>query len=241
MGSDFDKLSEAEHTNSEGHEGVKAIVDTFTDRMGDEDGVSSKILTVPNIISFCRLLLIPIFLILLLKGHDVAAALVFAFAALSDCIDGFIARKTHAVSKLGQILDPFVDRLLMASGAIGLIVVGRLPIWMVVLVLLRDAVLLVGGTWLLKEKGIRVPVIFAGKVATTFLFSGFAFLLINWPIVNGLGVTTAAWLPGFTAATCSVGIWFVYAGLLLGIFTTSYYVIKSAKALHQVNMQLKSM
>ena len=224
-----DMLSEREEQTTGTPSGVAAFVDTFTDRMAEEDGVSSKILTVPNIISFCRLLLIPIFLVLLIKGHDVAASLVFAFAALSDSIDGYIARTTNSVSKLGQILDPAVDRLLMVSGAAGLIVVGRLPIWIVVLVLVRDLVLLCGGAYLLRKWSVRVPVIFAGKVVTTFLFAGFALLLINWPKVAGLGWTTLSWLPGFTAAPCSFGIWLVYAGLFMGIFTTLYYIIKALR------------
>ena len=228
MPSTFDEqLSEREEQTTGTPSGVAAFVDTFTDRMAEENGVSSKILTIPNVISFCRLLLIPVFLVLLIKGYDIAASFVFAFAALSDCIDGYIARTTNSVSKLGQILDPAVDRLLMISGAAGLIVVGRLPIWIVVIVLVRDLVLLCGGAYLLRKWSVRVPVIFAGKVVTTLLFFGFALLLINWPKVPGLGVTALSWLPGFTAGTFSLGIWFVYAGLVLGVFTTLYYIIKA--------------
>lgn len=198
-----------------------------------EEPVSDKIITIPNIISFIRMLMIPVFLYLLLKGYNLGASILFAVAALTDCIDGYIARATHSVSRLGQILDPAVDRLLMISGAIGLILVGRLPLWIFLLVLFRDAVLLVGGAWLLRTWQVRVPVIYAGKVVTTLLFSGFAFLLINWPIVAGLGWTSLSWLPGFNALPCSVGIWLVYLGLVMGVFTTSYYVIKSVMGLRE--------
>ena len=238
MPSAFDETkSKRDHAETGTPSGVAAFVDTFTDRMADEEGVSSRILTVPNVISFCRLLLIPVFLYLLIHDCNLAAACVFAFAALSDSIDGYIARTTHSISKLGQILDPAVDRLLMVSGAVGLIVVGRLPVWVVILVLVRDLVLLCGGAWLLRRWSVRIPVIFAGKVVTTFLFTGFALLLVNWPQVPGLGITELAWLPGFTQASCSAGIWFVYAGLVLGIFTTSYYVIHSIHALRDAKDQ----
>ena len=73
---------------------------------------------------------------------------------------------------------------------------------------------------------IRVPVIFPGKVATTLLFTGFAGLLLNFPQIPGLGITSVSWLPGFTSEYCSWGIWFVYAGLVLTVFTTSYYVAR---------------
>ena len=64
-----------------------------------------------------------------------------------------------------------------------------------------------------------------GQVATTFLFVGFAGLLLNMPLIGGLGWFEASWLPGFGSEACSWGIWFVYAGLLLGLFTTLYYVL----------------
>ena len=87
---------------------------------------------------------------------------------------------------------------------------------------------------------IRVPVIFAGKVCTTLLFSGLAFLLLNWPLMQGLGWVGASWLPGFNGGVCSMGIWLVYAGLLLGVFTTSYYVIKGILAWREAKAGLKA-
>ena len=64
--------------------------------------------------------------------------------------------------------------------------------------LARDLLMLIGGGILLTKYKIRIPVIYPGKVATTFLFVGFAGLLLNWPLVGGLGVCDIAWLPGFT-------------------------------------------
>lgn len=186
--------------------------------------VTDRVLTLPNVISFVRLCMVPAYLVVLLQGHDLAATLLFAVAAGTDFLDGQIARRTHCVSKLGQLLDPAVDRLLMVAGVLGLLLVGRLPLWVVAFVLLRDLLLLAGGGYLIKRWGIRVPVIYPGKVATTLLFVGFAGLLLNMPLVPGLGVCDVSWLPGFTADPASWGIWFVYAGLLLALFTTAYYV-----------------
>lgn len=197
---------------------------------GDQE-VSNKILTVPNVISFIRLCFIPVFLALLFNGYDVAATLVYAIAAGTDWIDGQIARRTNAVSKLGQVLDPTVDRLLMISGVVGLCIVGRLPVWIVVVVVVRDLFLLGGGAILLFRFHTRVAVVYPGKVATTCLFVGFVGLLLNWPLIPGLGLTEAAWLPGFNAASCSWGIWFVYIGLALAIATTVYYIYAGIKAL----------
>ena len=205
--------------------------------------VTDRIFTLANIISFIRLSLVPIFFILLLDGHDFAATLLFALAASTDWVDGQVARKTHTVSKLGQLLDPAVDRILIITGVIGLLIVGRLPLWIVILVLARDLLLLIGGGVLLIHYKTRVPVIYLGKVASTFIYIGFAGVLLNWPLVSGLGLCDIAWLPGFNSLAVSWGIWFVYIGLVLAIITTTIYVmhglqaIKEAKATqeHEVN------
>ena len=189
------------------------------------EAVTNRIFTNPNVISFIRLCMVPVYMVLLLNGYDLLATFMFALAAGTDWIDGQLARRTNCVSKLGQLLDPAVDRILMSCGVIGLMLVGRLPIWIVFVVLGRDLMLLVGGAYLLKRYHERVAVIYPGKVATTFLFVGFAGLLLNMPLIGGLGWFEASWLPGFGFEACSWGIWFVYAGLLLGLFTTLYYVL----------------
>lgn len=187
--------------------------------------VTNRIFTIPNVISFIRLCMVPVYMALLLNGYDLLATFMFALAAGTDWIDGQLARRTHCVSKLGQLLDPAVDRILMSCGVIGLMLVGRLPIWIVVVVLGRDLMLLIGGAYLLKRYHERVAVIYPGKVATTFLFVGFAGLLLNMPLLGGLGWFDASWLPGFGSEACSWGIWFVYAGLVIGLFTTLYYLL----------------
>ena len=192
----------------------------------EEYEVSNKIFTLPNFLSFIRLCMIPVFLVLLLNGFNLAATLVFAIAASTDWVDGQVARRTNSVSKLGQLLDPFVDRFLMISGVVGLLIIGRLPLWIVLVVVLRDIFMLIGGSYLLSRWKVRVPVIYAGKVATTFLYIGFAGVLLNMPLLEGLGGVSVSWLPGFSFEAYSWGFWFVYAGLVLLIGTTTYYIVK---------------
>lgn len=202
--------------------------------MARSEQVSDKVLTAANVVSFVRLCMIPLYLGLLLNGFDLAATLVFAVAAATDFLDGQIARRTHTVTRLGQLLDPAVDRLLMITGVLGVFLVGRLPLWVIVVVLLRDGLMLGGGAWLLSRRGIRIPVVYAGKVATTLLFVGFAGLLLNQPLVPGLGWCDIAWLPGFNDAAVIWGIWFIYGGLALALGTTVYYI---AAALHALRAQ----
>lgn len=194
-----------------------------------DDVVLDKIVTIPNIISFVRLCMAPVFMILLFNDMNIAAALLFAVAAATDFLDGMVARRTHTVSKLGRLLDPAVDRILMICAVIGLLIVGRLPLWIVLVVLIRDLVLLIGGAYLIKRYNVRVAVIYPGKVATTFLFVGLAGLLLNMPLVAGLGVCSFGWLPGFNAQACSWGIWCIYIGLVIGVFTTIYYIVSGVR------------
>ena len=205
--------------------GKEQMTEMTAKRAADQEEVSNRIFTLPNLISAIRLCLVPIFLVLLLNGFNLAATLLYAIAASTDWVDGQIARRTHQVSRLGQLLDPAVDRILMISGVVGLFLVGRLPLWIILIVIARDLLLLIGGAYLLKKWHTRVAVIYPGKVATTLLFVGFAALLLNWPVLEGLGLVDFAWLPGFSAEPYSWGIWFVYAGLLLALATTVYYVI----------------
>lgn len=191
--------------------------------------VTNKVFTVPNVITFIRLCLVPVFFVLLLEGHNIAAGVVFAVAAGSDFIDGQIARRTNQVSKIGQLLDPAVDRILMISGVVGVCLVDRVPLWTVLLIVARDLYLLYGGTVLAVKYKERVPVVFAGKVATTLLFIGFALLLLNIPQVPGVGLVDVSWLPGLGSEPWGLGIWFIYAGIFISIFTTTHYVLSAHK------------
>ena len=207
----------------ESNEKTQATTEEATDR----------IFTVANVLTFIRLCASFVALAVLLQGYDLAASIIFAVTALTDFLDGQIARRTHTVSKLGQLLDPTVDRVLMICAVVGLLLVGRLPVWVVILVIARDLLLLLGGGWLLTRYHIRIPVVYAGKVATTFLFIGMAGLMLNWPLVPGLGICDISWLPGFNSVSSSWGIWSVYIGLALAIGTTVYYIAQAIKKLKE--------
>lgn len=195
-----------------------------------EEEVTDKVLTLPNIITFARLSLVPCYLVALYHNQNLLATLLFAIAASTDFVDGQIARRTHTVSRLGQLLDPAVDRILMITGVLGVFAAGRVPLWVILVVVARDVYLLWGGCVLLFKYKTRVPVFFAGKVATTLLFIGFAGLLLNAPLIPGLGVCDFAWLPGFNHEMVSWGIWFVYAGMIISVVTVYFYRKSAARA-----------
>lgn len=183
--------------------------------------------TIPNCITLFRILLIPVFIVLLLQNHNIYAFLIFILASISDGVDGFIARHFNQESKLGAILDPIADRGLLICGSVVLCILDRLPLWIVILVLLRDLSFLIFGAFLLKKYKIRIKVIWLGKIATTFFYIGFALLVLAFPWFIGLGIIDVSWLPGFSNDYYFWGIWLVYIGIFLNIFTTSHYVAQA--------------
>ena len=101
---------------------------------------SDRIWTIPNVISFIRLLGVPLFLYLLLgPQHDVAAVIVLALGGTTDWVDGYVARRMNSVSRLGELLDPFADRLYILATLIGFTLREVVPWWLTAALLLREA------------------------------------------------------------------------------------------------------
>lgn len=194
-------------------------------RSENPDGVDlTEIYTLANIITLARLFLVPVFFALLLKGGaDGTVFAVFVVAASTDWLDGQIARRTHTVSVIGRAIDPVVDRLLIAAGVVGLFLVDRLPLWVMIVLISRDALMLAGAWILEKQHRQRLDVVFLGKVATAVLLTGFSLLLLNWPLVPGLGIVESAALPGWGVADAPIGIWVVYVGVIQSLATAALY------------------
>lgn len=202
---------------------------------------SRDIYTVANVVTTMRLILVPIFFAVLLHGGDdfVAFAL-FAVAASTDWVDGQIARRTGTVTALGKAIDPLVDRLLIASGVLGLHMIGRLPLWIVALLLGRDLLLLYGAWYLERGYRYRLPVIYIGKVTTAFLMAGFADLILDWPKVAGAGILDSPLLPGLGSQPVAVGMWMLYIGTVLSMTTAAIYIRQAISAVATIKAAEKT-
>jgi len=141
--------------------------------------VSSRILTVPNVLSFIRLAMVPVFLVLILRGQDALALLVLVVSSLTDYLDGFIARTFRQISRLGQLLDPAADRLFIFAALIGLAVREVIPWWLFIVIVARDATLLILGVVLANHGYGPLPVHHLGKVATFCLFYALPILMLG--------------------------------------------------------------
>lgn len=188
------------------------------------------IYTIANIITVLRLILVPLFFTVLINGkNNELAFILFAVAASTDWLDGQIARRTGTVTAIGKAIDPLVDRLLIASGVIGLYVVDRLPLWIPLVLVARDLALGYG-VWRLETiYHQRMQVTIVGKWTTALLLIGFADLTLAWPTIPGLGLIESAALPGFGSEPVVLGIWFVYVGVVLSVVSAVGYAITFGK------------
>ena len=157
--------------------------------------VSDRVLTVPNALSAVRLLGVPVFLWLLLTRQDGWALTVLALSAVTDYLDGKIARTFHMESRLGQLLDPIADRLYIGSTLLGLAWRDVIPWWVVWLLLGREVFMALIVLGVQRVGLIGLPVHFVGKAATFNLLYAFPVLLlaesVGW--LRPLGWAFAWW------------------------------------------------
>lgn len=185
----------------------------------------NRVLTVPNLISFLRICSIPYIAWLITKNHMILALVVLAISAFSDCIDGYIARRWNQVSKLGQILDPMADRLLIIFSTVALAIASIIPWWALVLVVLRDVIMAALVVLLAQHDYGPLPVNFVGKAGTALIMLAIVSLMIVY------AVSTEAMFVLYAAAI-ACGIWGIvlywYAGLLY--YRQAYVLLSGAKS-----------
>lgn len=178
---------------------------------GSEEAVSTAIWTIPNLISFARLCLLPVFLWVYLSGHYLAGVVILVVVGVSDFLDGFIARATGQVSVLGKLLDPLADRLVIISVLVAFGVKDTVPWLLVIFIVARDAIVMVAFA-ALERKGLpRLPVNKTGKRATASLFTGFGFAALSVLFK----VSHAAGLRGDASGVRDVGLAFLILGAIL--------------------------
>ena len=185
---------------------------------------TDRVLTIPNILSFLRLLGVPLFLwLVLVPEADTAAFVLLAVSGITDWLDGKIARATGQISRLGQLLDPLADRLYIAATLLGLALRQIIPWWLVVVILARDLVLAVVLV-LLKRRGVTgLPVHFLGKAATFCLMWGFPILL--------LGTTATGTTLTFADVARDLGWAFAIWGTALYWWAGVLYLEQAARVL----------
>lgn len=170
----------------------------------------------PNALTVLRMLLVPLFLWLLLREsgesepHRWWAAVVFGLASLTDWLDGDLARRRQLVTNFGKVADPIADKALMGSALIGLSLLGELPWWVTVVILIRELGITALRFWVIRRGVIAASK--GGKLKTTLQAIGLLLLILP--------------LTGFLH---SLGLWVMYAAVVVTVVTGVDYVVQALR------------
>ncbi|MFW6015742.1 MAG: CDP-diacylglycerol--glycerol-3-phosphate 3-phosphatidyltransferase [bacterium] len=136
--------------------------------------------TLPNMLSFARILLIPVFILFFLNENYVLAGMFFSISAITDFFDGYFARKYNITTKLGKILDPFADKLTIISVLVVLIISNIIPQYIAIIILIREVFILISSTisYIMGFDFINPSKI--GKLSIFILYVAIAIRLINF-------------------------------------------------------------
>ncbi|MBU0961018.1 MAG: CDP-diacylglycerol--glycerol-3-phosphate 3-phosphatidyltransferase [Proteobacteria bacterium] len=173
-----------------------------------------QLMTGPNLLTGLRFALIPLLVVLLSLEQSILIAFVawfvFAFAAFTDWLDGYLARKYHSETVLGKLMDPLADKVLVTAALIMLIPLGRIPAWICLLIVSRE-IIITGLRGLAASAGKVVAAGQLGKIKSNFQYYGLGFLIFP------LGLLPIPYQHEF-------GMILVYVSLVLSIWSAVEYI-----------------
>ena len=181
-------------------------------------------LNLPNILTLGRIAAVPILVILLFFDNRVSgmwAAIIFGIAAITDWLDGYLARKWEVVTVLGKFLDPLADKLLVMAAFIMMIPLGRVPAWAVFLFLTRELVIS-GLRSIASSEGIVIAASNLGKYKTIFQMTAIPGLLLHYDYYWFFGLK----IELFHVSMQNFGIFFFYVSLIMALWSGFDYVYK---------------
>ncbi|MBI5232765.1 MAG: CDP-diacylglycerol--glycerol-3-phosphate 3-phosphatidyltransferase [Deltaproteobacteria bacterium] len=154
-------------------------------------------MNIPNTLTVVRILLTPLFVAFVAYDNIMAAAIVFALAGITDALDGFIAKMFSQTTKFGANMDPVADKFLLVSAFIALGLKGIVPLWLMVLVILRDITILSGVLVLrLSGRSVNISPTFSGKITTVLQIAVIMAALLTAGamslVIEGISFITAA-------------------------------------------------
>ncbi len=167
----------------------------------------------PNYITLFRVILIPFFINLMIYGYYREALLVFVVAGVTDALDGMIARLTGKKTELGAFLDPMADKLLILSAFVTLVFLGKLPVWLVIIVVSRDAILAMGSLIIyVMTHTLKIQPSLIGKLTTLMqlIVVTLSLVLMNYGAEMGI-MTVLQWATA--GVTIASGMQYVLRGI----------------------------
>ncbi len=173
--------------------------------------MSNQVLTIPNMLSILRLLGVPLYFLLVSKEEFLAAVFVLFLAGATDYLDGKIARRFNQTSKLGELLDPAADRLYVAAIVYSLWDLEVIPLILLVVIFVRDAVLGVLLLFMKRQDIEPFKVTYLGKAATFNLLYAFPFLLLT--LIDQALVSSIAYVLGWAFSAWGIAL-YLWTGIL---------------------------
>ncbi|MBQ3973654.1 MAG: CDP-diacylglycerol--glycerol-3-phosphate 3-phosphatidyltransferase [Lachnospiraceae bacterium] len=174
-------------------------------------------MNLPNKLTMLRIIMIPFFVFFLLSeipGKDIIALVIFCAASLTDLADGKIARKYNLVTDFGKFMDPLADKLLVCSALICLVDLGRIPSWVVVIIVAREFAIS-GFRLIAADNGIVIAASYWGKFKTTFQMIMIILMILN---IEKLSILTALMM---------------WVALALTIISLCDYIMKNKQVIGQ--------
>jgi cardiolipin synthase len=171
-------------------------------------------MTIPNLITILRVLLVPIFVIYMINGRVLGSLIIFVIASASDALDGFIARIFHQKSDLGAHLDPLADKILLIAAYITSAILKMIPPWLAVLIISRDVIILLGVLVLyLNRHTVKIHPSLLSKSTTCLQIATILMILSNSYLHFEPIIVYTFWLTaGFTIAS---GLQYIRIGLVI--------------------------
>lgn len=167
--------------------------------MNKKEIITHDIMTIPNAISFVRILLITPFVAFFISRMYIAAAVTVAISGLSDCFDGLIARKFHQESEFGKILDPLADKLTLIAVGVCLILIEPFVLPLMIIMVIKDTLMIIGGVIIVRRGIIPPKSSWYGKVST-FLFYISVAAIVLMAVFHYENMALSYSLLGVTAA-----------------------------------------
>jgi len=220
--------------------------------------LKQEFFNLPNMLTMCRILAIPLVLFFVYyesRINSFIAACLFAAASITDYLDGWLARRKGLITVVGKFLDPLADKLLVTSTLIMLIPLGRIPAWVVVLLLARE-LSITGLRGIASSEGMVIAASQGGKWKTAFQLTGILGLLIHYPYPIAV---ISPWLHNLVAGTwlhelCAeagipvrpwvdfhvVGLWLIYLSLFFSVFSAAQYFTRFVRVVNKRDIQASS-
>ncbi len=170
-------------------------------------------MNLPNKLTVFRVILVIPFVALMLSGYDLWAVAVFIIASLTDLLDGKIARKYNLITDFGKFMDPLADKLLVCAAMICLVEMGRLPAWMVIVIISREFIIS-GFRLVASDNGVVIAASYWGKFKTTFQMLMIIVLILN---LGGIFDT--------------IGLVLTWVALILTVVSLVDYLVKNRQVI----------